>query len=76
MALTTQDMKHIDDRAELMAERVVEKVVAKVLATHQATCPHGRWLNDTKRLAIGVGVGIVLMSAGSSAAVSLVIKFL
>lgn len=76
MALSKLDMDLIEARSELIAERVVTKVVSDVLKTHIAICPHGRWLASSKRLLVGIAIGIVLVSAGSSAATAMIIKFL
>ena len=74
MSLTQQDMELIEARAELIAERVVTKVVSQVLATHVQTCPHGRWLAGSKRVLVGMGLGITLVSAGSSATTALILR--
>ena len=80
MALNPQDIALIEARAELIADRVADRVVTKVVAavlkTHVATCPYGRWLNNTKRVLIGMAIGVTLVSAGSSAATALIIKLL
>jgi len=76
MALSAQDIQLIESRAELISERVSEKVISKVLAAHITSCAHGRFLFAGRRLVVGIMIGIALVSAGSSAATALLIKFL
>lgn len=74
MALSQVDIDLIDSHAELIAERVTEKVIAEVLKAHINACPHGRFLYGSRRLLIGIGIGIILVSVGSNAALAILFK--
>lgn len=74
MALTQGDKDTIRVIASEIAVEIGEKVaealrrnVEQMIALHQATCPAGRGVVASKWVLVGIGVALMLLTAGGSA---------
>jgi hypothetical protein len=75
MALSEQDRDTIKLIAiEFGTEQM--NAVQALIAHHQAECPYGQKLAESKRFIAGVVVGIFLLTTGGGAAGSILVKLL